>query len=286
MPVPWTGFVGTVRMMNSFPCALWELVHVLVHLGPGHLGLGTKREGSWFSEGLFLRLSRLEALVALVEGRNLRATHCLEISIVMGIENLWYCEIPGFGQTCPSTQSRTSARPCKPTIQTSMVKTEANTATTNLLAFGRCPIADQMVEAKRKSLNEGNIFFLDVFPGNLVMLIRTRKSSMLMYLPYLLATMRSSAFLPKVGESLAARGAVRLTMTVVEMPLKSLLSENLQPAPRFRKQARVCNNISRWSLFLHKSRLIHIGESIDSSETGSIYSDLVSSLWCLRGTKA
>ena len=78
------------------------------------------------------------------------------------------CEIPGFGQTFPSTQSQTSARPYMPAIQTSIIETKAYTAATNLLAFGRCPIADQMVQAQRKSLNEGNIFFLNVFPGNLV----------------------------------------------------------------------------------------------------------------------
>jgi len=134
MPVPWTRFVGTVRMMNSFSRALWELVHVLVHLGPGHLGLGTEREGSWFSEGLFLRLSRLEALVALVEGRNLCATHCLVL-----------VKLP---------QARDHRH---------------QLVHASLLTFGRCPIADQMVEAQRKSLNERNIFFLNVFPGNLVL---------------------------------------------------------------------------------------------------------------------
>ena len=77
--------------------------------------------------------------------------------------------LPGFGQTSPSTRSQTSARPCKPTIQTSITENEVYTATTNLLTFGRCPIADQMVEAQRKSLNERNIFFLNVFPGNLVL---------------------------------------------------------------------------------------------------------------------
>ena len=121
------------------------------------------------------------------------------------------------------------------------------------------------------------MFFLEIWFCN----IQTQKSSMLMYLPYLLATMRSSAFLPRVGESLAARGAVRLTMMVVGMPLRLLLIENLQPGPRFWRQGRVCNDRWRWSLFLHKSWLIHIGESIDSLETGSICSDLVSSIWCL-----
>ena len=91
------------------------------------------------------------------------------LSIVINIENLWCCEIPGFGQTSPSTRSQTSARPYKPTIQTSITENEVYTATTNLLTFGRCPIADQMVEAQRKSLNERNIFFLNVFPGNLVL---------------------------------------------------------------------------------------------------------------------